>query len=226
MPLSNQSGLRTGGLNNLSFVGLPDSDNVYYRWEATGLSESDGQVVDPWEDLEKGHRLSANGDPSVNAGSFNGEDMIDLDGSGDWYTEPSSFTSLSQPFTYYLVLDLDTANDQRVISEDGGVPLRYDGSQWWVQFGSSLYGSSDSTSNLITVRADGSSSVIREDEAETASGNLGTDSLSDLWVGGKFGDAGDELVDGRFGEIIFYDVGHDTATIGDVEAFLSNKWGI
>jgi len=222
----NDGGLRAGGLRELSAIGLPVTNNIYYRWKIAGLSGTDGDVVDPWTDSEKGHDLTANGDPTLNSGSLNGNDAIDLDGSGDWYSEPNSFTSVSQPFTYYIVLDLDSGTDQRVISADGPVPLRYSGSNWFAKYGSSVYGSSSTSTNLITVRADGSNSVIREDTSETGSGDVGTGDLPNFWVGGKFGDAGDELVDGRIGEILVYDVAHSSGTIADIEDFLVNKWGI
>ena len=69
---------------------IPDS--VVNRYNAGEESETDTQTIDPWNDLIGSMDLAAVGDASLNAGSVNGNDAVDLDGEGDGYDYATNLT--------------------------------------------------------------------------------------------------------------------------------------
>jgi len=205
--------------NALTASAIPDS--VVALYDARELSGfSGGDSVSTWTAVE-GPDITGQG--TYRNSGIESQPSVEHDGVDDGFT--ASGSTISQPYTIYAVINPDfgdSESDYRaVVAEPSSTSsnLAWNGNnKYWEYFaGSGLAGSSTAGRQILSVRVDGTNSVIREDGTQTGSGDAGTNSLDLVAVGIRdgvlnfLGDVGyaevhdgvpDNGLDGREQEII------------------------
>ena len=242
-----ESGLR-GSLRNVS-VGIdaiPDSvvEHAVAWFDATqhdtllssGSIVGDGGTIDEWQDArDESDNHVTGGAPTRQDDVQNGNTVVRGDGTDDFLSRGSGdFPTMSQPWTVIAVVTSvnNLSEEPRPISRaddgDANVQLRInqgDDEGWGVFAGDALDSNDDTVPAIVTIIGDGSSSSVRVNGSEVASGNAGTNNWESLGVFGR--DGGSNLLDGDIGEVIPFNV--DLAAenaLSDEEQRLSDKWGI
>lgn len=208
---------------------LVDPD-LYEQWDISQQSESDGSTIDPLVGQENGRDLSAVNTPTMNTGAFNNNDAAVLQGDTEADRWQSASISFGPPYTIYSVVRLDDTTEARTIMRSSSASIVFD---WYLgnwRIGNSsdaIQGSNDETQNLIVAQIDSNGdAILREGGTETASGNIGTESVSDLGVGHRYGDTTSSTSpwDGLHMEHRIYTTAHSTSEIQSIESELTNKW--
>lgn len=217
----------TGGTQTFTTQSaIPDSAIAHY--DAQALSAfNDGESVSSWPDELNNFDASGNGGPIYRESGINGHPSIEFDGTDDRYT--ATGLNISQPNTIFAVVEGSGLGDgSRYYVVDGDADrnlLRFDDNdEWGIYAGSEVYGSTDTTVQLLAARFDGANSLLREDGAETLSADAGTEGLDDLIIGAQVG--GNNQWSGYIGEIVVCDGGLASSEIQDEEQRLADKWGI
>jgi len=155
-------------------------------------------------------------------GTINGIQAGDYQGS---FSETSGIQSFNSNRLIATVFQADpnAANTQFIWSDDANSVFHYEsGGNYRFQQPSLIQsGGANSDPHISLVLID-STDVIRLDGTQIASGNAGSDTMSELNVG-TGGSGGSPLL-GQIGEILMYDL--SVANIGLIESYLSDKWGI
>jgi len=162
-------------------------------------------------------------------GSFNGFGTINGIQAGNFDTTAIFETSGIQSFNSNRLIatvfqsNPNAANTQFIWSDDANSVLHYEsaGNYRFQQPSLIQSGGANSDPHISLVLID-STDVIRLDGTQIASGNAGSDTMSELNVGTD-GSGGGPLL-GQIGEILMYNL--SLANIGLVESYLSDKWGI
>ena len=201
-------------------VVIPDSAVAQY--DAQAISASDGDAITTWED-QIGSNDADGGSPIYRENGIGGFPSLEFDGSNDRF---GTNLSLSQPYTYIAVVDLfDASETKRILDRDSGDSVLFFTTDGWILFaGDSITGSSDDSKQLLVGVFDGGDSLLREDGTETASGDVGSGSPTDIEIGAAA--TGANYWDGYIGEIMIYNDVLTSAEIGSEEERLSDKWGI
>ena len=212
---------------------IPDNENLHFNYDIQSQPQSDGQTIDPLVD-QSGNDFdgSAIGPAEMATGEFNNNDVANLIGEDDGWSVSASngWSDLEQPFTIYWVGELAdslTGRFQHIIRRDGNFQIRWDegDTNWEFRLGNSLAGSSDRGVNMIGVVGDGSNSLMEEDRSETVSGDGGEENLDDDFdVGGAADESSDAAFTGFYGQLLAYNVGHDSETRNEVYDYLETQW--
>jgi len=203
-------------------VSVPDSENLQARYD---FSAEDGST--PVADLT-GNGYDLTGSYSGVSGSINSIQAGEFDGVDD-YLE-ASWAGEAQPNTTYIVARLRTIGTAQFIF-DGDTPesmgLLSDGNaQYRILSGGSavVSGSSDTNNHIFDVLWDSPDSNLSVDGTLTLSGDSGTADSDGITLAAR----GDlvNYADIVIGEVLQYNVGHNSSTQSKVRSYLSNKWGI
>jgi len=217
------------GQTVFSAVQVPDSGDLHARYDATELSFSDGQSVSTWNDQTgNGHDLTAGTPPTYISNGINGNPVVSFDGVNDFLDV--AWSALSQPNHVFVVFQLQKTTGPstfQAITDSANSSNRnvFSADDEFVMFaGSAINGTASDTNNHIgSALFDTTTSNLRIDGSQVASGNVGTQSLDGFRVGSA--PNGTEFAEIYIGEILVYP--QDKSGIeNDVEIFLSNKWGI
>lgn len=204
----------------------PDSQDLQanYDWSASGTTTT--TVPD-----QTGNGFDLTGSFTSLATSINGVQAGDFDGSDD--SLDVDFSAISQPTTIAAVCQADDAgNAQRYFDGNGEFhSIEYDfrqgRSRLAVNSGELLSpadGTGTTNPQVNVVLMNGTSSVIRVNGSQVASGDVGTSGLSGVTVGRRQ-DKQSRFYDGRIGQILVYK-GDKSSVFGEIESFLGDKFGI
>lgn len=206
------------GAVQLAELEPPDSTDLHswYDWtEASGTSSVTDQTGNG-HDLSGTYTGPTGSINSLQAGRFDGADDLL---SAAWATEGQANTMfavikpLSVGGTWW-----DSAGSQAHQSYVANTD------EWGFFAGSGISGGTvDTSPHILAILADGASSIIRVDGTQVASGGSGTDGFDGINVGANRNDGNYGNFD--IGEFLFYPQ-NKSAIFGDVESYLSNKWGI
>lgn len=193
-------------------------------------SPPDGGDVEAWADLA-GYagisRATAAGRPTLQAGVQNGRSVVEFDGVDD-YMDLTPWSTLPQPVTTFLVGKIGTTTaEQAFIDAQTSRQMLFSNvsGQWVMHAGASISGgTSDTNPHVLTAVYDGASSSLRVDGADVLSGDPGTNGLGVMRLGATNSPAG--FLDGFVAEFLAYGRTLTTTERGDVESYLSTKWGL
>ena len=227
-----KAGLR-GSLRSLStdVTGIPDSV-VNQTVAHYDFSEYDTSTTSDIPDL------SDNGN-DLTTGSITGYDTIngvqaaDFDGVDD-FLEPDAggFNTLTQPFTIFIVADIDQFNTQHrffargsnssegVICRNGNPDGDENTRMWAGNFG---VDEPDLSKIVLTHIFDGSESTLRQNSSESATEDISTNSLDHFQIGG---DDGSLLFDRVMGEVRVVDGTIPSVDLNAYEQKLIEKWNV
>lgn len=209
---------------------IPDSAIAHY--DATELSLSDGDSVSTWSDQTgNGYDLTAGTAPTYKTGIINGNPVVRFDGVDDFLDV--AFSTISQPNHIFIVVqyrsvDSTSSGNQYTFDSDDSnnreLFRQFEGN-WGIFAGSNLFGSAaDTSAHIGTALYNGSSSSLRIDGADDATGDAGADGLGGLTVGSSSSDSDFGPVD--IGEIVVCDGELSTSDRDAEESRLAEKWGI
>lgn len=208
---------------------IPDSGDLHAQYDATEITASDEDSVSTWSDATgNGYDLTATGSPTYKTSGINGNPVVGLDGTDDYFDV--SWTAFSQPFSIYIVAQYPTASqsgeifdginassNRHLFDSDGSDNLR-------MYTTTGITGSgADTNPHIFSTLWDGGNSTLRKDGTQDASGDVGTNDSAGITVGAR----GDQNAYGEveIGEILIYP--QDKSGIqSDIESYLSDKWGI
>ena len=220
-----ESGLR-GSLRNVS-VGIdaiPDSENLHAHYDAQLLLLDDQDTMSEWPDQSgNDNDIPSVGSPTYETDAINGNPAVLFDGEddkfeGDWDDLDSA------PYSIYVVVVLNnTSITGRIVNEDSNNQfLRWDDGNWETR---EVSGSSDENIKQLSFLLENSNfAALYEEGAETGTTTSPRmETWSDLTIGAR---ETENYWEGHIGEIIFYDVFHDSETRQEVESYLFSRWGI
>ena len=222
---------------------IPDSELLYARYDASeldGFSEGDsvGEVPD-----KTGNGFDVTGTGTYRENAVNGLDAIELDGVDDDFeaSNPSNWTFLNDGSDYTIAAamvknnlsdrawvvttsDSATSNSVHILfgQDDGDTAYwKANGSDWILfEFGASppvgegFIQVGDMTDSVAELRLDGSTQVTT-----SVSGFSTSDPVEPLTIGSE---TTANFFDGYLCEILIYEGNPD---VGNVESYLSDKWG-
>lgn len=204
---------------------IPDAGDLKAHYD---FSQEDGST--PVTDRTgNGHDLSGtysgvsvdiNG---VQAGAFDGVDDL----------LQTTFSAVSQPTTVFIVYELRSDDTGNKTFFDGGTQLEqafFDDTQdggYEIYAGSRIGGGGSKSvtvddPDVMSGLFNGSSSIMRFDGTEDATGDPGTQSLSGVTLGGQADDT--SHVNAKIGEVLVYPM-DKSGIFSDVENHLIDKWG-
>jgi len=213
------------------FDAIPDSVVSLHdaRDDSTITTDGSGNVTE-WSDKVGGFDLSSSDTIQVQENSINGNQALIFDPSSNDNLTNTQF-SQSQPYTAIMVFELGDTTAQRPIygSLNNRNETYYNsGAGNWSFFagGSAvLDASTDDTIQQITAVVDGSSTALREEGSETASGaDVGTSGFDGLEVGSRNNES--DFWDGKIGYLEIHDKVLSGSELTDRENTILNEWGI
>jgi hypothetical protein len=209
------------------FTGIPDAGELQARYDATALSQSDGQAVSTWTDQASTNDLTAGTAPTYRASGLNGLPVVEFDGNDDFLDV--SFNALSQPNHIFMtckilqtggvIFDADSSFDQAILMT--GDPA------YSLFAGGSLLDGPPATGDVLLLSAlfDGTSSELRiNNGARVATGGAGGLSLDGITLGTDGNQFNDRFCNVSIGEILVYKSDR-SGSITEIEQFLTDKWG-
>lgn len=209
------------------FAGIPDSEDLHARYDATELSLLDTDPVTTWTDeTGNGYDLTDNNSaPQYATDAINGNPAVSFDGVDDYLD--TTFSTLSQPNTVYIVFSLNPINDTQVIYDgEGNLHGFGEGGDGILQMfaGNNVDdGAADSGNHIFGGLYDGPNSVGRLDGSQVLSGDAGASGLDGFRVAAD--NSASNFAEVLVGEILIYP--QDKSGIqSDVEQYLSDKWEI
>ena len=232
-------GASRAGLMSVAADDIPDSENLHAHYDLQQQPESDSETIDVLVD-QSGNENDADavGSPTMDIDGYNGKPTAVLDGIGDGFdVEPADFDTISQPLTWYFVLDYqDDESDRTRLSDnrrDGeSVQLQWEGGEGWRASVNSLFpiigDLFDSETDWLTVVFDGADSHI-ESQSESDTGSIDSEDVDmNAFPIAHRNDSGstDGFIELNISEILVYDAGHDTETRDGVIDYIENRWGI
>ena len=212
-------------LYSASSGGVPDATDLQTRYD---LSVEDGSM--PISDQTGNGYDLGNGSYTGVGTTINGLQAGEYDGVDDstWVT----FSEVSQPTTIAMVVQLDAttsgSNLEWFDGDSGATHLirsRTFNGEFNIYGGNTLNAgvSEDTNPHIFVCLFNGTSSVIRIDGTEAATGDAGSLGLDGVTLGSR----GDQSLYApiRIGEVLVYP--QDKSSIfGDIESYLSDKWGV
>lgn len=230
----------SGAFKPSDIVGLAlwlDANDTATLFDATsgGSTPAADGAVARWTDKSSNKysltQGTANNRPLYRSASLNAKGGLEFDGSNDVLT--SSSVSIAQALTYFVVCSHDDIT--------GGQGNLFDGITTRVACGKGggngnlflFAGASFSATNRFSSGvaaiaggiANSTSSTLRFNGSQVATGNGGTQSLVGMSVGG-FTVPNGSFWDGKIHEIVMYSSALSDSTCKTVETYLSKKWGI
>jgi len=217
------------------FDAIPDSEDLHARYDATEIDGADGESIATWSDQTgNGFDLTqstSTNQPTLKTSIINGNPVVRFDGSDDFLT--AAFSEIAQPFHIFGVFQLRSvaSSDFQVYYDEegsaGGAQLGDENTgTFYFQSGTVVTGSTaDTNANISAAFHDGASSVLRFNGADIATGDIGANGLNGFTAGVDGNQDTNSAAPIDWGEILIYP--QDKSSIqGDVESYLSDKWGI
>jgi len=203
-------------------------NNAVAHYDATQLTASDGDPIDPWPNQIAGlNDLDADNSrtPTFDTSGINNTPSIDM--TEDFFEVSLSVT---EPFYYFTVYNNDDAGSEQFIhihdTTGNKLQARENGNVWSLLTGPDNVisgGTPDSNPHVVSYGVDGPDSFIRVDGVQVASGTVSQD-LSGTY---QFGNNGfSRFADGYWGEIVIVEGIMTSGEISDEESRLANKWGL
>lgn len=218
-------------LGTLSKVSqIPDSEDLYARYDATEITASDGEDISKWPDeTGNGRDLSAGNPPSYISSWTNNLPALRFKEENFEYLV-TNWNNLSQPLSIFIVFQqvsisnwtylYDGYNSDTVALENN------DSGEYRIHGGSNVNkGSTDTSNHIAGVIYDGSSTDFRIDGSNVfTDGSAGNDSLDGLTVGSA-GNGDKNPSDLNVGEILVYK-NDKTGITSEIESYLNEKWAV
>jgi hypothetical protein len=212
------------GFNPRSISGLNgwwDAADASTVTISTGVSE--------WRDKSGNARHAAqtigNNQPGY-TNTLNGKNTLTFDGSNDSLLTTSF--SLSQPYSVFCVARRVTGGAQSIYHRPGDGPvLATFGGVFYIFAGTALNGPTQDTNwHIFHAEHSGASSIFRMDGDQKASGNAGTQAISQGLRFGADGAGTVQFLNGDIAEILLYNVIASTAQRNVILSYLKKKWGL
>jgi hypothetical protein len=211
----------------VSAKGVPDSQDLHARYDLTEESFTDGETISTLTDQTgNGYDLTASGNPTARTNQLGGNTVARLDGSDDLFDV--AFSNLAQPNHIFIAwtsgdgsgvffTSESSAGDRNEFNENGS-------GNWQIFAGSALEGGATSSGDYISSTLyNGTSSHIRLNGADEATGNAGTESLNGLMIGNS--PFATDFADMDIGEILLYDADKSNKQ-SEIESYLNDKWSV
>jgi hypothetical protein len=164
--------------------------------------------------------------PATGTRTQNGRNVLDFTTA---HLESAIFNQ-TQPVTIFVVAQSDVIGDAHLIGNGGTTPVIYDGagSQWRIFAGTVLSSSTtpDTSAHVFSAVFNNTSSLLRLDGTQIASGNANTKGWSNKPF--TMGATPDNVWgwNGWIGEVLFYDSVISGTDLTDVETYLNTKWAV
>jgi len=226
----------TGGtwrslIDGSEVIAIPDS--AIAQFDASELSLDDSDPVTTWPDELGNYDLTdaGGGDPVYRTDELNGLPVVEFNGDRN-NADLLDNTSISsnQPNTIIIVCKHDPVDSTGfVYGEAGGDRTGLAGSsddEWSWRGDTNIDGGTldPNEYTILTGIYDGSNSIGRQDGTEVASGDVGTDVLDGISVGGR--DNEEFGLNGGIAELRIYDDRLSSSEYESKESNLAEKWGI
>jgi len=234
--------IREGSGDNIGSIRLGDGTEIAEVRTGAGDVLFSETSIPGSKDLQARYDFSAsNGSTPVQDQTANGFDLTgtfsgvtrSINGvqAGDFDSDQLnvSFSTVSQPTTIAIVAQHDTVgSSSAVFDADTGlnhlIRAEDDGPFFNMFAGNDLDGSTaDTNPHIFVALFNGSNSILRVDGTQVASGDAGTRALDGVTLGSR-GNGGNPF-DGKMGECLVYPQ-DKSGIFGDIESYLSGKWGI
>jgi len=209
---------------------IPDS-GLKHQYDATALSLTDTDDVSTWPDKSGSEDATAVNPPTYRDSGINGNPSVEFVDSSNQYLNVDYATTIPQPLDYFAVIQLNDNNFAHDYLDGYAQNIRtrynYQEDRYQLQAGQGYeFGSNlDTNATIATSRFDGANSELRLNGTGLGLGNPGTNGLDGLHIGTRLGGT-NTSIDGLIGEILIYDASASGYSRGDVESYLSDKWGI
>jgi len=211
---------------------IPDEQDLFARYSAKNLSQSNNSQVTLLQDLSgNGRDLTASSSHAADfvTNGINGLPSIDFDAGP--YLE-GSIGTMSQPYHVFMVYKHNSlGSGDNWVWTDGGGNIAYgynpSSSEGRIMYaGSDMYGSQEDTNPHISSQFwDGSNTTLRIDGTQDATGNPGSNSFTGISLGTFAQSSSSDAADYLFGEMLLYNQ-DKTSIQSDVENYLSFEWSI
>lgn len=216
------------GVVQLADTSAPSSGDLQAHYVAGQQPESDGQTVSPFVDQQGTDDLAATGDPLLQTGVIDAEDVVRYDGADDYHD--ASGTTISQPLHVFAVAQFhNTTSTQKIF--DGGDStnrclLHYNNNAWQIWAGNTFVGGGtpDTSPHLFSAYFDGANSYFEVDGTQIGSADPGANGLTLFTLGGRLG--GSEPLDGDIAEVAVHGSAISSTAESDWETYLADKYGI
>lgn len=201
---------------------------LLYRWRADSIAQADGTAVASWEAKTGGVALgqtTAANQPTYHTAGIGGKPSVRFDGVDDILS--GAITSRAQPVTIVAVTKSDVLPvSHRQLYHLGVEMMAHENDVWTGYAGAELYGGAVTVDPaVVTIIADGGSSVIYKDGTGATPGNLGTSGLgSTAYVGGH--PSLSRPWDGDVAEILVYDHVLTADERSAVHSYVQDRYGI
>lgn len=226
------SGFVQSGRFGVAFTPLTLSPVLWLDAADAATITSSGGAVSAWADKSTAGRnvtqSTAAAKPATGTRTMNGLNVLDFDG-GDLLIS-STFT-LAQPVTVAVVIQMDTngsANTQPFGLAGSASPTVYSAGSVWSTYAGGVLASGTATNtsaNQLTAVFNGSSSVLRLNGAQIASGNAG----STGWASHTFNIGASSILtsgfNGAIAEVVVVPSVLSTGDRAALETYLKSKWG-
>lgn len=217
------------GAVQLAEVAVPATAIAWY--DATQDGSASGPITTIPDQLGN-HDLS--GTAQLDTNSINAKNSYFFDGLDDEMS--AAFAEIAQPITLFIVYRHDksttasgnpfsaetaptTGDDFRITTGAGQSEITIDGGSAFTEVGSTT-----NNPTLLTVVFDGANSVARQDGAQIASGDLGTNGLNGILLGNLA--RADVFFEGPIAEVLPLEESASQTTIDEQEQRMADKWGI
>lgn len=203
---------------------------------AAGAPAAAGEAVRTWQDVSGNgrdlDRVSGAGAPTLQAGGVNGQPAVDFADNTAIWAASSDWGVLSQPSTIFVVAALDAKAGDYLFdsSSSAGRNALFAGQSSnpddWQMYAGSVLASDPFVLDEFQIHSlvfDGASSAHWIDGGLSAMGDVGSQSLAGLVLGGRY--SASQLLDGQIAEVIVYDGVLDASQRRAVEEYLSAKYG-
>lgn len=233
-----------GGINICPRLWLDASDSsTLFDATVKGSTPAANAGVGRWEDKSGlGNHVAqatANNRPLRRTAQYNNLDVLDFDGTNDQFSTylPWFNFATNNSYSAFVVGIADTVRTNSGIGylndgfwgEGGGWTACYlrsnntvgvynDPNAATVAYTAGALGifGVELSSSSIRIRLDGGA------ETATATGNTSSNAVSPLFIGRTYG----AFLDGKIGEIIFFDAALSATNRQRVEGYLAHKWGL
>lgn len=214
-----------------------DISGMVAWYKADSLALSDGDAVGSWADSSpNGNHVTqatAGKKPTFKTNILNGKPVVRFDGE-DFLQIATLSPSVSQPTTIYCVAKDRTGINIRIVYD--GIDsshrqnMAFIGNTLSAYAGTQLTGGDGLGTSFLktTILYNGASSSARLNGASWLSGDIGSQVLVGLTVGGLFNMATGFSLDGDIAELIIYNGLHDATQYGNVEAYFASaaRWAV
>lgn len=181
-------------------VGSAIPDSVVYQFNAQDLAgTSVGDTINTMPNQASGQPDADGGNAVLVDSGINGYQSLEFPSSSNSYTISSTdFNDISQAVTVFAVVDFTQSSSTKQVALLGDPRLSLApsgvGTPGWRYYAGSSFigGTEDDAVWLLTAVFDGPSSLLREDQTETASGDAGASSATEFNSGGSAED-GDQV---------------------------------